>query len=62
MVVAFVALLFVNFLDAQCQEGEGEELEAVLGFSAVCDGGEEGVLCAGFFIGWGVEGADCAFD
>jgi hypothetical protein len=49
-------------LHAESEEGERQQLEAVLGFGAVGYWREEGVLCAGFFVGGGFEGADGAFD
>ena len=62
VVVPFVAGVGVDLLDAQGEEGEGQEFEAVFCFFAVGHGGEESVLCAGFFVGGRFEGADGAFD
>lgn len=50
--MTFVAGIGVDFLDTEGQERKRKELEAVLGFGAIGDWWEEGVLCAGFFVCW----------
>ena len=53
----------VDFLDAQGEHGDGEELEDVFGGGAVGHFREEGsFLGAGFGVGGGLDGADGAFD
>ncbi len=47
-----VAFVLVDFGDAESEEGEWEELECVFKGGTVGDGGEEGVLFAGRFVGW----------
>lgn len=60
--VAFVTGLRVDFGDAEGEEREREELEGVFGGGAVVDFREERVLGAGFLVGGGLKGSDCAFD
>jgi hypothetical protein len=45
VVVAFVAWsIAVDFIDAECEEGEGEQFEGILGRGAVVDFRKERVL------------------
>lgn len=63
VVVALVTgCVAVDFGDAECEEGEREQFECIFGRGAVVDFGEEGVLCAGFLVGGGLENANCALD
>lgn len=61
VVVAFVCV-FIDFVDAEGEEGEREQLECVLGGGSVGDFGEEGVLGAGFLVGWRLESTDGTLD
>jgi len=57
-----VTLMRVDLGDAQREQRHGQQLECVFEGGAVGDLGEEGVLLAGFLVGWGLQGAEGALD
>lgn len=58
-----VSCVRVDLAHSQGQEREREELEHVLGGGTVCHGWEEGVLlCGGFGVGGGLDGANGSLD
>ena len=40
----------------------GKVMQGVTSFEFVRYGWEEGIFCAGFLVGFGLEGAECSFD
>lgn len=57
-----VVLSVHDFADAEGEEVEGEETEGVVSVGDGLDFGEEGVLCGGFLVGIGLEGANGSLD
>lgn len=57
-----VALVRVDFGNAESKEGEGEELERIFGSSTVRNRREQIVLRAGLLVGFGVESANSTLD